>query len=254
MHNLTSQQGNSLEKIEPETDGSFKYDEGVGPYVLADKNATDKQGAITNIMAYLNAAVTKEISGAKVTLDDKYTAFKRALSATPAKAGINGIFKFVAVVTEGDRTERTFQITIPIVALPYEKPEEVKAVEANLISLGLDLDAIDKFEEEEIPAFNEPAIEENDEDEFVSEYTEEFVEEELTFDEPAYEEEAYEEPTFDEEYEEYFEELFEEEEEYFEEQFEEQFEEELFMEESFDFSTSKNKSFIERVKNLFKRS
>ncbi|WP_305767949.1 hypothetical protein [Candidatus Epulonipiscium viviparus] len=245
----------SLEKVEPEADGSFKYDEGVGPYVLADKNATDKLRASSDIMMYLNAAVSNAVgSGATVTLDDKYTAFKKALSATPAKAGINGIFKFVAVVKDGDRTERTFQITIPIVALPYEKPEEVKAVEANLISLGLDLDAIDKFEEEEIPAFNEPAIEENDEDEFVSEYTEEFVEEELTFDEPAYEEEAYEEPTFDEEYEEYFEELFEEEEEYFEEQFEEQFEEELFMEESFDFSTSKNKSFIERVKNLFKRS
>ncbi|WP_305767943.1 hypothetical protein [Candidatus Epulonipiscium viviparus] len=207
-------------------------------------------------MMYLNAAVSEAIGGgAKVTLDDKYTAFKKALSATPAKAGINGIFKFVAVVTDGDRTERTFQITIPIVALPYEKPEEVKAVEANLISLGVDLEAIGQFEEEEIPAFNEPVIEENYEDEFVSEYTEEFVEEELTFDEPAYEEEAYEEPTFDEEYfeEEYFEELFEEE-EYFEEQFEEQFEEELFMEESFDFSASKNKSFIARVKNLFKRS
>ncbi len=245
----------SLEKVDPKDDGSFEYEEGVGPYVLADKNATDKLRASSDIMLYLGAAVKNAVgSGATVTLDDKYTAFKRALSATPAKAGINGIFKFVAVVTEGDRTERTFQITIPIVALPYEKPEEVKAVEANLISLGLDLDAIDKFEEEEIPAFNEPAIEENDEDEFVSEYTEEFVEEELTFDEPAYEEEAYEEPTFDEEYEEYFEELFEEEEEYFEEQFEEQFEEELFMEESFDFSTSKNKSFIERVKNLFKRS
>ncbi|WP_010165957.1 hypothetical protein [Candidatus Epulonipiscium viviparus] len=245
-----------LEKVDPKDDGSFEYEEGVGPYVLADKKATDKLRASSEMMMYLNAAVGEAIGGeAKVTIDDKYTAFKKALSATPAKAGIDGIFKFVAVVTDGDRTERTFQITIPIVALPYEKPEEVKAVEANLISLGVDLEAIGQFEEEEIPAFNEPVIEENYEDEFVSEYTEEFVEEELTFDEPAYEEEAYEEPTFDEEYfeEEYFEELFEEE-EYFEEQFEEQFEEELFMEESFDFSASKNKSFIARVKNLFKRS
>ncbi len=153
-------------------------------FALTTDNAANKGAADAAMLEYLTTSSATANSGAYagvvITLESEY---KAPILSTATKFGTDGFYKFVATLKQNGRELKTFSIYVPIIALPYKESQESLALNQMLMSLGVDINDVNNFEEvPEYESYDNFEYDNYDDMEYF-EFNEEFDEEFLSDDE-----------------------------------------------------------------------
>ncbi|ONI48087.1 hypothetical protein AN643_03410 [Candidatus Epulonipiscioides saccharophilum] len=145
---------------------------------LTTDNAASKGAADASMLAYLETT-TAAVTGLEISIESEY---KAPILSTSTKFGTDGFYKFVATLKQDGRELKTFSIYVPIIALPYKESQESFALNQMLMSLGVDINNVDDFEEvPEYEVYDNVEYDNYDDMEYF-EFNEEFDEEFLAED------------------------------------------------------------------------